>query len=120
MRDTGDTSQDVVIKTGPMYLIWAYHSTDDVDPNSGSFSKHSQRGAVPYTFIEYTMVKINENYRLYWKYDKASDMFYFTVVVKTTGWVAFAVSNQRGGMKGYDAMIGGVRSGVGYIGDYSR
>ena len=101
-----------------MYLIWAYHSTGDVNTNTGAFLQHSQRGAVEYTFIDagYTIVKINDNYRLHWKYDKASDMFYFTVVVKATGWIAFGVSNRRGFMIGYDVMIGGVSNNLGYIG----
>ena len=101
-----------------MYLIWAYRSAEDVNESNGSFLKHTERGAVKYTFIDagYTIVKINDNYRLHWKYDKASDMFYFTVVVKATGWIAFGVSNQRGGMNGYDVMIGGVSNNVGYIG----
>ena len=101
-----------------MYLVWAFHSTEDVNPSSGSFPKHNVRGAVEYTFIdaEYTIVKLNDNYRLHWKYDKTSDMFYFTVVANATGWIAFGVSNQRGGMNGYDVMIGGVSNNDGYIG----
>ena len=73
---------------------------------------------VPYTFIDakYSIVKINDKYRLHWKYDKASDMFYFTVVVKATGWIAFGVSNRVGGMNGYDVMVGGVYNNRGYFG----
>ena len=61
-------------------------------------------------------MEINDKYRLYWAYDSSKEMFYFTVVVQTTGWIAFGVSNERGGMRGYDVMVGGVDdSGNGYI-----
>lgn len=121
-RDTGDAEQDVVIKPGMMYLIWAYHKMYDVNHTAnGAFMKHTAKGAEAYTFIDpdYVKVNISDNYRLYWKYDKNMDMFYFKIVVKAEGWVAFGVSNNVGGMKGYDVMIGGVRTGgTGYIGDY--
>ena len=112
-----------------MYLVWAYHATEDITTGysgigNGSsidtvpFPKHTKRGVVPYTFIDakYTIVKINDKYRLHWKYDKTSDMFYFTVVVRTTGWVAFGVSNSQGGMNGYDVVVGGVYNNRGYFG----
>lgn len=102
-----------------MYLIWAYHKMYDVNMTAnGTFMKHTAKGAVAYTFIEpgYNMLKINDNYRLYWKYNQSMDMFYFKIVVKTTGWVAFGFANDVGGMKGYDVMVGGVNGGKGYIG----
>lgn len=103
-----------------MYLIWAYHKMYDVNHTAnGAFMKHTAKGAEAYTFIDpdYVKVNISDNYRLYWKYDKNMDMFYFKIVVKAEGWVAFGVSNNVGGMKGYDVMIGGVRTGgTGYIG----
>ena len=80
--------------------------------------KHSEEGAVQYSFIDakYTIVTISDKYRLYWAYDNKTEMFYFTVVVKAAGWVAFGVSNKRGGMDGYDVFIGGVDGNGGYIG----
>ena len=71
-----------------------------------------------YVFIDgkYTIVEINDKYRLYWAYDSSNEMFSFTVVVQTLGWIAFGVSTRRGGMIGYDVMVGGVdSSGNGYI-----
>ena len=114
-----------------MYLVWAYHATEHVTTSNSSISnarrfiigkeripKHTKKDVVPYTFIDakYTIVKINDKYRLHWKYDKTSDMFYFTVVVKATGWIAFGVSNRVGGMNGYDVMVGGVYNNRGYFG----
>lgn len=102
-----------------MYLIWAYHKMYDVNMTAnGTFMAHTAKGAVAYTFIEpgYNMLKINDNYRLYWKYNQSMDMFYFKIVVKTTGWVAFGFANKVGGMNGYDVMVGGVNGGKGYIG----
>ena len=61
-------------------------------------------------------MELNDNYRLYWAYDSSNEMFYFTVVVKITGWIAIGVSSRRGGMIGYDVMVGGVdSSGNSYI-----
>lgn len=102
-----------------MYLVWAYHNTYDVNATTGTFMRHTARGGMKHTFIDekYTIVQINDKYRLYWAYDNTTDVFYFTVVVKVTGWIAFGVSTQRGGMKGYDVMVGGVDNmGNGYIG----
>jgi len=99
-----------------MNIVWAY-GTGDV-PDDGNFARHHERGGMEYTFIDgkYTIVEINDKYRLYWAYDSLKEMFYFTVVVQTTGWIAFGVSTQRGGMNGYDVMVGGVDSyGNGYI-----
>ena len=100
-------------------MVWAYHDTNDVNATNGAFMRHTSWGGMKHTFIDgkYTIVEINNNYRLYWAYDKTTEMFYFTVVVKTTGWVAFGVSNQLGNMNGYDVMVGGVddNSGNGYI-----
>jgi len=125
------------VQPGKMNIVWAYRDTDV--PNDGMFAVHSMRGGMDYTFIEdtngggdghherggmeytfidgkYTIVEINDKYRLYWAYDNATEMFYFTVLVQTTGWIAFGVSTQRGGMRGYDVMVGGVdSSGNGYI-----
>ncbi|PFX26942.1 DBH-like monooxygenase protein 1-like [Stylophora pistillata] len=118
-RDTGDTQGDVVIEPGMMYLIWAYHDMYDVNKTANyTFKKHTKRDAVEYTFIEpgFTKVAINNNYAMYWKYNAGEDMFYFKVMAKATGWVAFGVSTQGGGMNGYDVMIGGVNNGTGYIG----
>ena len=101
-----------------MYLVWAYHDTNDVNASTGIFMRHTDRGGMKYTFIDekYTIVEINDKYRLYWAYDSSKEMFYFTVVVQTKGWIAFGVSNQRGGMNGYDVMVGGVDgNGKGYI-----
>ena len=100
--------------------MWAYHYNLDVNATTGTFMQHASdtRGGMPYTFIDekYTIVEINDNYRLSWAYDSSKEMFYFTVVVKTTGWIAFGVSTRRGGMNGYDVMVGGVDSGGnGYI-----
>lgn len=121
-RDTGDTQGDVVIEPGMMYLIWAYHKMYDVNMTANyTFKKHTAKGIVGYTFIEpgFTKKVINSNYMMYWKYNASEDMFYFKVKAKARGWVAFGVSTQVGGMKGYDAMIGGVYdNGTGYIGDY--
>ena len=108
------------LKPGPMYLVWAYHYILDVNETTNNFTRHAPntRGGMKYTFIDgkYTIVEINDNYRLYWAYNSSNEMFYFTVVVKTTGWIAFGVSTQRGGMNGYDVMVGGVdSSGNGYI-----
>ena len=50
------------------------------------------------------------NYKVMWKYDMIMDRFYFKVMVKAMGWVGFGVSNEKGGMKGYDVMLGGVRN----------
>lgn len=97
-----------------MYLVWAYHYTLDVNATTNTFTRHAPgtqtRGGMKYTFIDgkYTIVELSDNYRLYWAYDSANEMFYFTVVVKTTGWIAFGVSTQRGGMAGYDVIVGGV------------
>ena len=97
-----------------MYLVWAYHYTLDVNATTNTFMQHAPgtqtRGGMKYTFIDgkYTIVELSDNYRLYWAYDSANEMFYFTVVVKTTGWIAFGVSTQRGGMAGYDVIVGGV------------
>lgn len=102
-----------------MYLVWAYHNTYDVNATTGTFMRHTARGGMKSTFIDgkYTIVQLNDKYRLYWAYDNTTDMFYFTVVVKATGWIAFGVSTQRGGMKGYDVMVGGVDAmSNGYIG----
>jgi len=101
-----------------MYLVWAFHDTKDVHATTGAFMWHTSRGGMKHTFIDgkYTIVEINNKYRLYWAYDSLKEMFYFTVVVQTTGWIAFGVSTQRGGMNGYDVMVGGVdSSGNGYI-----
>ncbi len=81
----------------------------------------NNRGIVQQTFIDpkWTIETLDDNYRLYWAYDKNTDMFYFTVVVKATGWVAFGVSNEfPTNMKGYDVMIGGVMdsNNMGYVG----
>jgi len=104
-------------KPGPMYLVWAYHYTYDVNATTGVFMRHTSWGGMNYTFIDgkYTIVEINNNYRLYWAYNSTNEMFYFTVVVKTKGWIAFGVSTQRGGMNGYDVMVGGVANSNGYI-----
>ena len=93
-----------------MYLVWAYHYTKDANATNEAFMIHDEKGIVKHEFIDakYTIVTINAKYRLYWAYDKNTDMFYFTVVVKATGWVAFGVSNNRGNMNGYDVVIGGV------------
>jgi len=99
-----------------MNIVWAY-GTGDV-PNDGTFARHHERGGMEYTFIDgkYTIVELNDKYSLYWAYDNATEMFYFTVKVQTTGWIAFGVSTRRGGMNGYDVMVGGVdSSGNGYI-----
>lgn len=32
-----------------MYIIWAYHNTNDVTENDG-FDSHSQKGSMEYTF----------------------------------------------------------------------
>ena len=97
-------------KPGKMYLVWAYHYTRDINTTTGVFMRHSTttRGGMEYMFIDekYTIVEINDKYRLYWAYDSSKEMFYFTVVVQTTGWVAFGVSTQRGGMNGYDVIVG--------------
>ena len=101
-----------------MYLVWAYHSTLDVNATTGTFRRHTKRGGMPYEFIDgkYTIVEINDKYRLHWAYDNTTDMFYFTVVVQATGWIAFGVSTQRGNMNDYDVMVGGVNaSGNAYI-----
>ena len=100
-----------------MYLVWAYHYTYDVNATTGAFMRHTSWGGMKYTFIDgkYTIVEINNNYRLYWAYNSTNEMFYFTVVVKTTGWIAFGVSTQRGRMNGYDVMVGGVANSNGYI-----
>lgn len=109
-RKTGDTVTDVEIMPGKMYLVWAYHYTRDINTTTGVFMRHSTttRGGMEYMFIDekYTIVEINDKYRLYWAYDSSKEMFYFTVVVQTTGWVAFGVSTQRGGMNGYDVIVG--------------
>ncbi|KAJ7371108.1 DBH-like monooxygenase protein 1 [Desmophyllum pertusum] len=48
-RNTGD-DKDIEIKAGQeMNIVWAYHATDDVAVD-GSFSQHSMRGGMPYTF----------------------------------------------------------------------
>lgn len=61
----------------------------------------------------------NGNYKVMWKYDMITDMFYFNVTVNATGWVGFGVSKTKGGMKDYDVMVGGVdKSGKGYAKDY--
>ena len=103
-----------------MNLVWAYHYTLDVNATNRMFMQHARdtRGGMPYTFIDekYTIVELSDNYRLYWAYDSSNEMFYYTVVVKTTGWVAFGVSTQRGDMNGYDVIVGGVdRAGNGYL-----
>ena len=103
-----------------MYLVWAYHYTLDVNAVTGTFTPHSPNttGGMEYTFIDekYTIVEINDKYRLYWAYNSSNEMFSFTVVVQTLGWIAFGVSTRRGGMIGYDVMVGGVDSrGNGYI-----
>jgi len=122
-----------------MNIVWAYDTADV--PNDGNFARHHERGGIKYTFIDgkyttveindtsrvgmkytfidlrkYTIVEINDKYRLYWTYDSLKEIFHFTVVVQTTGWIAFGVSTRRGGMNGYDVMVGGVdSSGNGYI-----
>ena len=103
-----------------MYLVWAYHYTLDVNATTGTFMRHAgdTRGGMMYTFIDekYTIVEINNKYRLYWAYDSSNEMFSFTVVVQTLGWIAFGVSTRRGGMIGYDVIVGGVDgSGNGYL-----
>ena len=103
-----------------MYLVWAYHYNLDVNAVTGTFTPHTPntRGGMEYTFIDekYTIVEINDKYRLYWAYDNSNEMFYYTVVVQTTGWIAFGVSTRRSSMIGYDVMVGGVdSSGNGYI-----
>ena len=100
--------------------MWAYHYTLDVNATTGNFMQHTpnSRGGMEYTFIDekYTIVEINDKYRLYWAYDSSNEMFSFTVVVQTAGWIAFGVSTRRGGMIGYDTMVGGVdRAGNGYL-----
>ncbi|KXJ14463.1 uncharacterized protein LOC110238839 [Exaiptasia diaphana] len=62
-------------------------------------------------------------FNLYYSYNATNKMFYFKVVAKTTGWVALAMTHEKGaeGMKNYDIILGGVK-GVNtnetYIGDY--
>lgn len=36
-----------------MNIVWAYHNSVGVDGN-GDFDQHSQRGGMPYTFIQDT------------------------------------------------------------------
>ena len=50
------------------------------------------------------------NYKVMWKYDMIKDEFKFNITVKATGWVGFGVSKNKGGMVGYDVMVGGVRN----------
>ena len=104
-------------KPGMMYLVWAYHDNLDVNATTGTFTRHTKRGGMKYEFIDgkYTIVEINDKYRLYWTYDDTTDMFYFTVVVQATGWIAFGVSTKRGNMDGYDVIVGGVDGGFGYL-----
>lgn len=65
---------------------------------------------------KYIIVELSDNYRLYWVYDSVNEMFYFMVVVKIIGWIVFGVFIQRGGMVGYDVIVGGVDSnGNGYF-----
>jgi len=80
-----------------MYLVWAYHYTNDVHATTGAFMRHTSWGGMEHTFIDgkYTIVEINDKYRLYWAYDSLKEMFYFTVVVQTTGWIAFGVCPLR-------------------------
>ena len=51
-----------------MFLVWAYHYSLDVDATTGTFMRHAAdtRGGMAYTFIDekYTIVEINDNYRL--------------------------------------------------------
>lgn len=65
---------------------------------------------------KYIIVELSDNYRLYWVYDSVNEMFYYMVVVKIIGWIVFGVFIQRGGMVGYDVIVGGVDSnGNGYF-----
>ena len=82
--------------------MWAYHYNLDVNATTGTLTPHTPntRGGMEYTFIDekYTIVEINDKYRLYWAYNSSNEMFYYTVVVQTTGWIAFGVSTRRGSM----------------------
>lgn len=53
-----------------MYFIWVYYKMYDVNMIvNGIFMVYIVKGVVVYIFIDYNMMKINDNYRLYWKYD---------------------------------------------------
>lgn len=52
----------------------------------------------------------NGAYKVMWKYDMIKDYFFFNVTVNATGWIGFGVSNSKGGMNGYDVIVGGYRA----------
>lgn len=71
--------------------------------------------------IEYSnFTSFNEgNYTVRWKFENETEMFYFKVEVKTTGWIGFGISRllwpnreslqwNRKSMQYYDVIVGGI------------
>ncbi|KAK3715071.1 hypothetical protein QZH41_012127 [Actinostola sp. cb2023] len=59
-------------------------------------------------------------FNVYWAYNATDQAFYFKVVAKTTGWVGFALTLEKGSanMANYDIALGGVKNNVTYLKDY--
>ena len=109
-----------------IFLIWAYHPTDDVQPG-GQFSGHSSanRGFKQVTLIQPVqpvhfanfLSFNNGNYNASWMFNSSMDTLHFMVEVKARGWVGFGFATQApNSMRGYDVAVGGVRGGSeGYL-----
>jgi len=59
------------------------------------------------------------NYKVHWKFENETEMFYFKVEVKATGWIGFGISRllwpkeeslqwNRKSMQSYDVVVGGM------------
>ena len=58
----------------------------------------------------------NGNYNASWMFNSSTDTLHFMVEVKATGWIGFGVATRVStGMVGYDAAVGGVFNGSGYL-----
>ncbi|XP_073258795.1 uncharacterized protein [Porites lutea] len=131
--NTSDANDTVIQQGEPIFLIWAYHSTSDVQ--TGQFMKHSYRGVMQVTFIPApttaapttpTPVQFvnmasfdNGNYNVSWMFNSSMNTLHFTVEVRATGWVGFGVATQApNNMTYYDVAVGGVVNGSGYLTDY--
>ncbi|KAJ7333721.1 DBH-like monooxygenase protein 1 [Desmophyllum pertusum] len=142
-RDTND-SQDIAIPLGtPIFLIWAYHPTNDTLQHHGVPNKGIQQitlipAITPTTMVAPTPTTATASvvmpppvnipnfrslnagkYNVSWMYNSSMDTIHIMLEVRATGYIAFGLATAAPtDMVGYDAAIGKVESGIGDLKDY--
>ncbi|CAH3182619.1 unnamed protein product [Porites evermanni] len=110
--NTSDANDTVIQQGVPIFLIWAYHKTSDVQ--TGQFMKHSYRGVMQITLIPPPTTPGE-----FPKFDDQKDSIFFHLRVKTTGWIGFGFAEtEPRNMMNYDVIVGGYSNGQGYLNDY--